>query len=68
MADRLRLEVKHELAKRVSIADIDRMKVGIGWEVFRPARAQVVDDQDLVARFERGLCNMAADEARASGH
>jgi hypothetical protein len=68
VADRVWLEAKCELAQHVPVPDVDRMEVGPRREVFQPARAQVVDDQNLVAPLEGCLGDVTPNEASTSGH
>ena len=68
VTDRVWREVATNLVQRIPVPDVDWVEVGVGREVFRSARAQIIDYQNFVACFKSGFSNVASDEASPSSH
>ena len=64
MADDIRPKLAEYFLDRFAAADVDREKRRRVGHVFAPARAQVVQARDVVARREGSVHDVAADETR----
>src|SRR4051812_25036566 len=68
MADRVGPDPSDEGLDRVRVAKVGDGELGTGIHVLAPPRAEVVEDDDLVAPRDQGVDDMASDEAGSSGH
>ena len=67
MIDDIGLEGSDRRLHLLTICDVDTMQVRRGIDVFLPARAQVVNDADLVASGDISVDHVRADETGAAG-
>jgi hypothetical protein len=66
MADHVRPEAADDFVQALAIADVELRELRRGGDVRPLARAEIVDDEHLMAALDRRVRDVTTDEARST--